>query len=361
MSQIPYRNDIEQKILSLTSDALPDVSDDTLIISITERLIALEKQLKTLNASVQKKNNQISLLTNHKNDLETVLYQHNDENGIEFLNKVEELQIENNNCKKQIAEMELFLADYGMEWAGYKYHQDADKIQTNEDTTRNAVNFSIHIMIQRIKELNSLINYQHITKDKHSNIYQFRSPPTISLIFYSNGIFLKNGPLRKYELLETKQFIRDILDGFFPSELQDEYPNGVKLEAVNCIDKECALNTICSNDAKYTGDNITPEALISKLPQKVIRDGSVVEFQSEFQIKTNKNTADVICVDTPIAKLLQSEGCLLTQNSTLNGIQISTLRIKSSNHNITLILKMNATDRLCIVYELVHKYLQTRK
>ena len=37
----------------------------------------------------------------------------------------------------------------------------------------NAVYFNIDILLQRIKELNSLVNYQHITKSKHANIYHF--------------------------------------------------------------------------------------------------------------------------------------------------------------------------------------------
>ena len=36
-----------------------------------------------------------------------------------------------------------------------------------------------------------------------------------------------NGRLRLYSDAKTGSFIRDILDGYFPSELQRAYPNGV--------------------------------------------------------------------------------------------------------------------------------------
>ena len=92
----------------------------------------------------------------------------------------------------------------------------------------------------------------------------------------------------------------------------------------------------------------------SNLPQKVIRNGKIIE--SQFQVKSK--SVDVIFLDTPTAKLLQFEGCLLTQNNKLKQIKITTLRIKSSNHNITLILKMNVNDKISMVYELVDEYLQ---
>eukprot|EP01084_Bolivina_argentea_P255012 428830_1 len=371
MSMNPYKQDVEQTISSLANDDIPIVSDTSLIISITQRLSALEKQMKNLRKITKEKDNQICILANCKNDLESIVYQHNNENTMQILNKLEQVQIENEGCKRQIAEMELFLADYGMEWVGYKhdnetiddtiyYHHEIKKedVKKSTNSNKNCVYFNIDIMMQKIKELNSVVNYQHITKNKHSNIHHFTSAPTISLIFYLNGIFIKNGPLRKYELCETKQFIRDILDGYFPSELKNQYPNGVIFEAVNCTNKYCPLNHIASVDAKYTGDNMTAEQLISQLPQTIIRNGKIVNYRSEFQCKNNN---DVIFIDTPVARLLQSEQCLLTKNNKLNDIKISTLRIKSSNHNITLVLKMNVNDTLAMVYELVHKYLQIRK
>ncbi|KAK2582766.1 hypothetical protein KPH14_005031 [Odynerus spinipes] len=49
----------------------------------------------------------------------------------------------------------------------------------------------------------------------------------MSLKFYKNGMIVQGGPLRLYSDPKTTSFIRDILDGYFPSELQETYPNGV--------------------------------------------------------------------------------------------------------------------------------------
>lgn len=49
----------------------------------------------------------------------------------------------------------------------------------------------------------------------------------MSLKFYKNGMIVQDGPLRSYEDPATTSFLKDILDGYFPSELQEAYPEGV--------------------------------------------------------------------------------------------------------------------------------------
>lgn len=49
----------------------------------------------------------------------------------------------------------------------------------------------------------------------------------MALQFYKNGMTVQGGSLRSYNDPTTSAFIRDILDGYFPSELQQEYPDGV--------------------------------------------------------------------------------------------------------------------------------------
>lgn len=49
----------------------------------------------------------------------------------------------------------------------------------------------------------------------------------MALKFYKNGMSVNEGSLRSYNNPSAISFIRDILDGYFPSELQQEYPDGV--------------------------------------------------------------------------------------------------------------------------------------
>ena len=62
-------------------------------------------------------------------------------------------------------------------------------------------------------------------------------------------MFFRNGPLRTYSTNEAKLFIRDILDGYFPSELKHDFPNGVLFEAVDCTTVKCPESQISSKHA----------------------------------------------------------------------------------------------------------------
>ncbi|KAK4307446.1 hypothetical protein Pmani_020791 [Petrolisthes manimaculis] len=53
---------------------------------------------------------------------------------------------------------------------------------------------------------------------------------SLQLTLYKNGIVVDEGAFRSFEVLQTRQFLQDILDGFFPSELQDIYPEGVPIK-----------------------------------------------------------------------------------------------------------------------------------
>ena len=70
--------------------------------------------------------------------------------------------------------------------------------------------------------------------DFSNNGATFKTTESIKLTLYANGIALYNGPFRSFSQPLTKKFIIDIMDGYFPSELQSRYPDGVPIQ---CHDK----------------------------------------------------------------------------------------------------------------------------
>jgi hypothetical protein len=101
-------------------------------------------------------------------------------------------------------------------------------------------------MIENLRELNVLAGESevHFESDNQRHISTLKRTEPINITLYANGIFLFNGPFRPFSgrifiFLEyfyigyfsidpsTQQFVRDILDGFFPSELQKRFPDGV--------------------------------------------------------------------------------------------------------------------------------------
>jgi hypothetical protein len=62
-----------------------------------------------------------------------------------------------------------------------------------------------------------------------------QAPDPINFILYANGIVLFHGPFRPFSDPATFNVVRDILDGYFPSELQDRYPDGVPFKVMKCV------------------------------------------------------------------------------------------------------------------------------
>lgn len=93
------------------------------------------------------------------------------------------------------------------------------------------------LMLKHIKELNSLMDESNSDRE----IVEFRpngakfetSSNSIKLTLYSNGIALYEGPFRSFQDSLTQKFCIDIMDGYFPSELQPKHPDGVRLHVVD--------------------------------------------------------------------------------------------------------------------------------
>lgn len=51
----------------------------------------------------------------------------------------------------------------------------------------------------------------------------------IQLQFFKNGIQITSYPFLFYEEKNTREFLMDILEGFYPEILQKDYPEGVLL------------------------------------------------------------------------------------------------------------------------------------
>ena len=52
----------------------------------------------------------------------------------------------------------------------------------------------------------------------------------IPLTLYQNGLAMHSGPFRPYSDPLTRQFVIDLQDGYFPSELKHRYPEGIPFQ-----------------------------------------------------------------------------------------------------------------------------------
>lgn len=62
-------------------------------------------------------------------------------------------------------------------------------------------------------------------------------PDAVPLTLYANGIVMFAGPFRPLSEATTQECLQDIMDGFFPAELQNRFPDGVPFSVGRLIDR----------------------------------------------------------------------------------------------------------------------------
>jgi hypothetical protein len=65
----------------------------------------------------------------------------------------------------------------------------------------------------------------------------------LPLSLYKDGILIRRGPFRAFTDINTQSFVRDVLDGYFPAEYREEYPDGVVFDVADKRDLEVVFVT----------------------------------------------------------------------------------------------------------------------
>ena len=75
-------------------------------------------------------------------------------------------------------------------------------------------------ILRNVGELNKLVAENERSVEYNDNGAKFLPNHTLQLAFYADGLQLDDGRFRLYNEKATKAFMKDLTDGFFPSELQ---------------------------------------------------------------------------------------------------------------------------------------------
>ncbi|XP_015110679.1 uncharacterized protein LOC107036928 [Diachasma alloeum] len=141
------------------------------------------------------------------------------------IDNAEQIQKRCMRFEARVGEMEKFLADYGLIWVGDNLSKSGSK--TLQQASNDFITSNYALLMGNIKELNLSVGKDEVQVHHNHGLASFKSPSCMTLKFYKNGIIVQKGRLRPYTDPQTRSFIQDILDGYFPSELQRDYPNGV--------------------------------------------------------------------------------------------------------------------------------------
>ncbi|XP_011935429.1 PREDICTED: UBX domain-containing protein 11 isoform X9 [Cercocebus atys] len=295
------------------SRQVPASHDSELMASMTRKLWDLEQQVKAQTDEILSKDRKIAALE----DLVQTLQPHPAEAALQRQEELETLCVQ---LQRQVREMEVrerFLSDYGLQWVGEPMDQeDSENKTVSEDGERDwmtAKKFwkpgdslappevDFDRLLASLQDLSELVVEGDTQVTPVPGGARLRTLEPIPLKLYRNGIMMFDGPFQPFYDPSTQRCLRDILDGFFPSELQRLYPNGVPFKVSdlrNQVYLEDGLDPFPGEGRvvgrqrmhkawdraeEHPGSRMTAEKFLNRLPKFVIRQGEVIDIRGPIR------------------------------------------------------------------------------
>ncbi|XP_016812299.3 UBX domain-containing protein 11 isoform X7 [Pan troglodytes] len=296
------------------SRQVPASHDSELMAFMTRKLWDLEQQVKAQTDEILSKvglqDQKIAALE----DLVQTLRPHPAE---ATLQRQEELETMCMQLQRQVREMERFLSDYGLQWVGEPMDQEDSESKTvsehGERDWMTAKKFwkpgdslappevDFDRLLASLQDLSELVVEGDTQVTPVPGGARLRTLEPIPLKLYRNGIMMFDGPFQPFYDPSTQRCLRDILDGFFPSELQRLYPNGVPFKVSdlrNQVYLEDGLDPFPGEGRvvgrqrmhkaldrveEHPGSRMTAEKFLNRLPKFVIRQGEVIDIRGPIR------------------------------------------------------------------------------
>ncbi|XP_024122849.1 UBX domain-containing protein 11 isoform X1 [Oryzias melastigma] len=278
---------------------------------LVQRLTSLEETVRSQAEEMENKGKKISLL---EQKLQT---QHEsgrvDGSGDDLETRCQKLQL-------QVNEMEDFLGDYGLTWVG------------KGKSSGRRFHIDFNLVLQNIHELNAIAAEEELFVQTTARGGTLSRKDPVQLKLFRNGMVMSDEPFRSYQEHSTQQFMQDIVDGYFPSELQDTFPDGVPFQVhdmrhVDFVDGP-AWDAFPGKGYSVCGDE-------EEEPPKMIRyqpgTDQLLNKLSKGSSDSPKNST-VIHLDTPaLQAVTQSSGA---------SKDITVLKVKSEDGNHMYLVTM---------------------
>ena len=133
------------------------------------------------------------------------------------------------------ADLDLKSRDAGLKqglWKPAVAQGVEESVSLNDEAGPEALGFAMDpaVIAGNVKQLNFIAGEgEKEIAVGADGLRRFKEKALVAYVFYKNGIFARGGPLRAYTLQESRVLVKDLMDGYFPWELKDEYPEGVPL------------------------------------------------------------------------------------------------------------------------------------
>ncbi|XP_042852244.1 UBX domain-containing protein 11 isoform X2 [Panthera tigris] len=360
------------------SRQVPVFHDSELVATLSRKLRDLEQQVKAQTDELLSKDRKIRAL-------EEMLQTLREHQGKVTLRRQKQLETTCLQLQRQVGEMERFLSDYGLQWVGEPEDQeDSEDNSDSEDGNTDwmtAKKFwkpgdslappevDFDRLLASLKDLSELVVEGDTQVTPMPGGARLHVLEPIPLKLYRNGLMMFDGPFRPFHDPSTQRCLRDILDGFFPSELQRLYPDGVpfKVYPENRLELFPGEGRVVgwqrihkpmdrmeppvppqaqAPNALPAGSRMTAEKFLNRLPKFVIRGGEVIDIRGPIR-DTLQNCCPLpariqeIVVETPA---LAAERERSQESPESQAPLLSMLRIKSENGEQAFLLMMRPED-----------------
>ncbi|XP_058574504.1 UBX domain-containing protein 11 isoform X1 [Neofelis nebulosa] len=354
------------------SRQVPVFHDSELVATLSRKLRDLEQQVKAQTDELLSKDRKIRVL-------EEMLQTLREHQGKVTLQRQKQLETMCLQLQRQVGEMERFLSDYGLQWVGEPEDQeDSEDNSDSEDGNTDwmtAKKFwkpgdslappevDFDRLLASLKDLCELVVEGDTQVTPMPGGARLHVLEPIPLKLYRNGLMMFDGPFRPFHDPSTQRCLRDILDGFFPSELQRLYPDGVPFKVSDLRSQVYPENRLelfpgegrvvgwqrihkPVDRMEPPGSRMTAEKFLNRLPKFVIRRGEVIDIRGPIR-DTLQNCCPLpariqeIVVETPA---LAAERERSQESPESQAPLLSMLRIKSENGEQAFLLMMRPED-----------------
>jgi len=287
------------------------------------------------------------------------------------------IEAENKKLREQVAEMEKFLTDYGLIWVGQEGFEIDNNVKDELGRSLRAeIDFApdFDLLMSRFEELNVLAGSGQAKvvlsegPGRGGQMAKLSYDEGLPLSVYKDGLLIRRGPFRSFTDANTQGFVRDVLDGYFPAEFREQYPDGIIFDVV---DKRNLEYLKASKLSDGSGENnrppaqaganaaslssvgpagmhlpMTGEEFLKRLPDKVIHKGTIVPVREEIAERLGmgptpaQSSLNTVVVHTAALKTTASSSSLSQEPCSGGPSPVTTLQVRVGGGAKKLVVKM---------------------
>ncbi|XP_074510246.1 UBX domain-containing protein 11 [Sebastes fasciatus] len=348
-------------------------SDFELMSAMMQRVSLLERTVRCQAQEIERKDKSISVLEEKLSLLKESESAHD-------VSGRDDLEIKCQQLQDQVCEMDSFLNDYGLIWVGDGESSESTESEQQRNLERGlgqpdasgvrSFSMNFDLVLQRIKELNILAGDGECFVQSTATGAHLAKKDPIQLSLYGNGIVMFGGPFRSYRGHSTQQCMQDLMDGYFPSELQERFPDGVPFEVHDRRDEDFISkptwnkfpgegqavhgeNDESSNavSSQLPGKKLGMDQFLNRLPKVVVKAGRVIDIRDSLKAALQgssdaQSSNSVILIDTPALQAMKYRLQMSSPDRPSSARDVITLKVKSEDGNHTYILKMSFSETI---------------